>query len=139
MELPNDIIIDIINKAGVSIDSRLELKRNFGDAICWRPVEVDVTLREKLDAVCARRTRHYEKYKVMKTQNSFRWSTTLDLTPPLKVCDDAYIEISVTDFGDAIEMCMKKTCIVDVPVFSVCMSAINCDVHTGQAVENDFE
>jgi hypothetical protein len=139
MELPNDIIVAILNTAELSIDGRLAMKRYFGASIKWGRVTVDDALRRKLDGICERRTANFAKYARMLNDNSFRWCTTIDQTvSPIKVDRNTFLEISVTDFGgNDIEICVKTTRLTDSPVWSMRISAINCDIHTGVVTPED--
>lgn len=136
MALPNEIIAVIINQADLSIDTRVELRKDFGADMKWRRVHVDADFREKMRVICERRTNNFAKYTRLLKDNSFRWSTTLDMTPPLKIDNNTYVEISVSDFGgDGINMCVKTTCITDTPVWAIRIASTNCDINTGVEVE----
>lgn len=138
MELPNDIIVSIINRADLSIDGRLEFKRTFGSDIKWGKVAVDEELRRKMDAIFDRRAKNFVKYGLLLKDNSFRWSTTIDQTAPIKIDKNTFLEISVTDFGGSdIEMCAKTTRLTENPVWSMRISTVNCDMHTGVLTPED--
>lgn len=140
MELPKDIIAVIINHAELSIDTRMEFRKDFGADIKPRPVYVDADFREKMRVICERRTMNFAKYTRLLKDNSFRWSTTLDITPPLKVNNNTYVEISVSDFGtEGIEMCVKTTHISDTPHWAIRIASVNCDIHTGKESSAEWQ
>lgn len=133
MALPNEIIAIILNNADLSIDDRLEFRKQFGTDIKWNRVEVNPGFAEKMRVICERRTRNFAKYTRLLKDDSFRWSTTLDITPPLKVDNNTYVEISVSDFGgQGIEMCVKTTRINDFPAWAIRIMTTCCDMNTGK-------
>lgn len=134
-ELPNELIAMILNTAELSIDTRLAFKNYIAPCA----VTVPEGLADKLAVMHKRRTERYIRYKELMEENSFRWSTSLELTAPIKIDNNTFIEISVSDFGgDGIEMSLKTTRLCNSRNWSLSISTVTCDLHTGKDMNNEF-
>jgi hypothetical protein len=109
MNIPNDIIGDILSKADLPIDTYLAMKNGFH--IKRKKVVISDMLRKNLNALCARRTRLFAlgkevKYPTYMFLESFSVNITHDKMIQVKI-DDADSEVRQSfqvwqsdDYGD---------------------------------------
>lgn len=135
MYIPREIVADILNRADVSIDTRLAF-RDYG--VVPRKLQVDDAFTRKLDVLCRRRTHMYMLYTKRKIK-----TMCLERIIVKGEHRHIYISIFITLFWDNTTHELRYTmrsinfpdCLLENPPLA---SKVYCsNIHTGEIVYVD--